>query len=330
MSCLISIAFYVLLAGIVLKIYAKLSMGWCKAKVCLVGKTALVTGGNSGIGYETALHLASRGCRVIIADVVDSESSRKQIVEETGNDNIIYKWIDLGSLQSTRKFAEDIIKTEPRLDILINNAGVAGFSEICSDDGILMDMHINHFGSFLLTHLLVDILKKTPKSRIVFVSSIGAFLHQVNTVEDINRPARFSHKTFKSLLQYNNSKLCNIISARGFAKRLSKHSITVNAAYPGIVCTPIFTSFRNRIGESTWVFKMIKIFTWSFGKSAEEGAQTTLHCAIDKSVEGISGNFFLDCKVFKLPPKVADDDFSEAVWTESEKIVKLSQEEKIQ
>ncbi|XP_017778362.1 PREDICTED: retinol dehydrogenase 14-like [Nicrophorus vespilloides] len=309
-------------------------MGWCRAKVCLVGKTALVTGGNSGIGYQTALHLASRGCRVIIADIVDSESSRKQIVEETGNDNIIYKWLDLGSLQSTRKFAKDIIKTEPRLDILINNAGVAGFAEICSDDGILMDMHINHFGSFLLTHLLVDLLKQTPKSRVVFVSSNMAFLHQLKTAEDINRPSKFNNKDFKTIINYSNSKLCNIISASGFAKRLTKFGITVNAVHPGSVCTEIYNSSRNRLGDCTWIFKIFhlvcNIITWCFGKNAEEGAQTSLHCAIDKSVEGISGKFFFDCKVFKIPPKAADGDFSEAVWAESEKIVKLSQEEKIQ
>ncbi|XP_017778361.1 PREDICTED: retinol dehydrogenase 12-like [Nicrophorus vespilloides] len=323
MSCLITIAF-ILFAGIVLKIYTILSMGWCRAKVCLVGKTALVTGGNSGIGYETALHLASRGCRLIIADVVDSESSRKQIVEETGNDNIIYKWIDLGSLESTRKFAEDIIKTEPRLDILINNAGVAGFPEIY--------MHINHFGSFLLTHLLVDLLKKTPRSRVVFVSSILAFLHQLKTVEDITKPARFYCKSINPLLQYNNSKLCNIIAARGFAKRLSKHGITVNAVHPGLVSTAIFRSAGKRLFDLVFkIFRFVSDTTiWFVGKSAEEGAQTSLHCAIDKSVEEISGQFFSDCKVFKVPPKATDQAFSEAVWTECEKLVKLSQEEKIQ
>ncbi|XP_017769168.1 PREDICTED: retinol dehydrogenase 11-like [Nicrophorus vespilloides] len=333
MYFLITIAFYVLLVGIGLKIYTKLSMGWCRAKVCLVGKTALITGGNSGIGYQTALHLASRGCRVIIADVVDSESSRKQIVEETGNDNIIYKWLDLGSLLSTRKFSEYIVNTEPRLDILINNAGVAGFAEICSDDGILMDMHINHFGSFLLTHLLVDLLKKTPKSRVVFLTSFMAFLHQLKAAEDINSLSKFKNKNINSIINYNNSKLCNIISARGFAERLSKHGIIVNAAYPGVVCTSLFASARNRIGYFTRFFKMFQfigyIILWSFGKSPEEGAQTTLHCAIDKSLEGISGYYFADCKVSKLPTKATDQTFSEAVWTESEKLVKLSQEEKI-
>ncbi|XP_017769165.1 PREDICTED: retinol dehydrogenase 14-like, partial [Nicrophorus vespilloides] len=300
---------------------------------CLVGKTALVTGGNSGIGYETALHLASRGCRVIIADVVDSESSRKRIVEETGNNNIIYKWLDLGSFKSTRAFAKDIINTEPRLDILINNAGVAGFAESYSEDGILMDIHINHFGSFLLTHLLVDLLKKTPKSRVVFLTSFMAFLHQLKEANDINSPSKFKNKNINTVVNYNNSKLCNLISARGFAKRLSKHGITVNAAYPGVVCTPIFNSFKNRIGDFTWFLRIVHfigdILLWSFGKSPEEGAQTTLHCAIDKSVEGISGHYFSNCRVSKIPAKATDEAFSDAVWTISEKLVKLSQEEKI-
>lgn len=335
MCCLMTIAFYLILAGIILKAYTKLSMGWCRANVCLVGKTALVTGGNSGIGYETALHLASRGCRVIIADVADSEASKKRIAEETGNCNIVCKKFDLSSLKSIREFAEDITKSESRLDILINNAGAAGFVDTYTDDGMLKGMQINHFGSFLLTHLLVDILKKTPKSRVIFVSSLMSFLNQLETVEDINRPPKVEDKNRHTLIEYNNSKLCNIISARGFSRRLLKHDITVNVVHPGAVCTAIFSMARGRMGGSSWTSRIGHMVSdssiWMFGKTAVEGAQTTLHCAIDKSVNGVSGQFFSDCKIYwKVPAKAADESFCDAVWAESEKLVKLTAEEKLQ
>lgn len=107
-----------------------------------------------GIGYETALILASRGCRVIIADRKDATKVKEKIIEITQNNDIEVKLLDLTSLQSVRKFAKDITSNEERLDILINNAEVSSLGNKHTDDGLHATMQVNHFGPFLLTHLL--------------------------------------------------------------------------------------------------------------------------------------------------------------------------------
>lgn len=107
-----------------------------------------------GIGFETALLLASRGCRVIIADREDATKSKNKIIELTTNKDVVTKLLDLTSFQSIRKFAKDVNENEERLDILINNAAVGAFGNKHTDDGLHATMQINHFGPFLLTHLL--------------------------------------------------------------------------------------------------------------------------------------------------------------------------------
>lgn len=108
-----------------------------------------------GIGFQVCLMLASRGCRVIIADVANSEESKRKIIEETNNSNIITKHIDLASFKSIREFAEDIVKTETNLDILIHNAGVSVSLPTTTSDGVNKTFQINYYGPFLLTHLLI-------------------------------------------------------------------------------------------------------------------------------------------------------------------------------
>lgn len=108
-----------------------------------------------GLGFQTALVLASRGARVILADKLDGSKAKRKIIEKTHNTNIVTKYLDLASLSSVRKFAQEINASEERLDILINNAGVGTVGNKYTDDGLHPTMQINHLGPFLLTHLLV-------------------------------------------------------------------------------------------------------------------------------------------------------------------------------
>lgn len=110
-----------------------------------------------GIGFQVCLMLASRGCRVIIADVANSEESKLKIIKQTNNPNIISKYIDLGNFKTIREFAEDIIKTEPKVDLLIHNAGVSMTLPIWTGDGVNKTFQINYYGPFLLTHLLIGL-----------------------------------------------------------------------------------------------------------------------------------------------------------------------------
>ncbi|CAG9840601.1 unnamed protein product [Diabrotica balteata] len=311
---------YMILFFLCLFVFCKLTCGRCYSKTCLIGKTAIITGGNSGVGYETALALASRGCRVIIADKDDSSVSRQKIIDESTNQHVISKVLDLRSLASVRKFAENMLRSEPRLDILIMNAGIASNKLIHTDDGIQITMQVNYLGHFLLTFLLLDLMKKSSPSRIIFTSSTGAYfakfsLEDLNPTKDYPRQHRI----------YLNSKLCLILFARYLSMKLKGTNVTVNCVHPGGVRSAIYLR-AFRVEKS--VFPLILGFlTLIFGKSAEEGAQTTLHVACEKSLENVSGKFFIDCISIFLPYQAYDMQLCAKMVELSKTLVKLQPEE---
>ncbi|KAG5890515.1 hypothetical protein JTB14_022748 [Gonioctena quinquepunctata] len=272
-----------------------------------------------GIGYETALGLASRGCRVIIADVVDATNSRNSIISETKNPNIVVKHLDLASLSSVRKFAKDINETEERLDILVNNAG----SNIqYTEDGLQRTMQVNYFGHFLLTHLLVDLLKKSAPSRIIFTSSIMAYLTLLD-LKYLN--AKESNSVVHMAWTYSNSKLCQIVAAKHFAEKLRGTGVTSYSQHPGLVRTSIhWTALKMKFSFWMVISGFIVIF---FGKSIEEGAQTMIYLATDPDVEKYNRSCFWDCRKFFLPLQAYNKKFCEDVWENSSKCVKLRPDE---
>uniref|UniRef100_A0A6P7GDE4 Retinol dehydrogenase 11-like isoform X1 n=1 Tax=Diabrotica virgifera virgifera TaxID=50390 RepID=A0A6P7GDE4_DIAVI len=319
------------IALIVLKFFQKFSAGKVRSLVCLSGKTAIVTGAGSGIGYETALHLASRGCRVILADRKEAAKAKAKIIAITNNSNIETKILDLTSLQSVRKFAKEINSTEERLDILINNARVLSNGNKHTDDGLHSTMQVNHFGPFLLTHLLTDLLKKSAPSRIVFVSSALAFCSNLN-LETLNYPADHPLSIFRQGIIYANSKLANVITANIFAEKLKESGVTSNSLHPGLVNLYLFRKSARFDGLKT-VYRLIRyFFLYIYGKvskTPEEGAQTTLHLALANSVKDITGKHFWDCRVFPTPPGAWNKKFCDDIWEASEKLVNLKPEEKL-
>ncbi|KAK3599446.1 hypothetical protein CHS0354_036462 [Potamilus streckersoni] len=208
------IVIVLLLTG--LKIYFDAGKGICYSNADLTGKTVLITGANTGIGFYTALDLARRNARVILACRSQEKglAAMKKIQESTGNYNIVVKVVDLSLMASVKKFAEKILWEEARLDILINNAGVAGIPKIMTAEGFEMVYATNHFGPFFLTNLLLDLLKKSAPSRIVTVSSIA---HKFGSIELDNLKAE---KSYSQLRFYGNTKLANILFTKELARRL--------------------------------------------------------------------------------------------------------------
>lgn len=151
------------------------SGGRCKTKNRADNKIAIVTGSNTGIGYQTALELARRGARVIIAchDSKDSERAVKKIIQKTKNHQVEFEYVDLADLNSVRSFANKMNANLKKLDILINNAGVMATPYEKSPQGYEMQFAVNYLGHFLLTNLLLNLIKKTPNSRIISVASIA-------------------------------------------------------------------------------------------------------------------------------------------------------------
>lgn len=297
---------------------------FCLSRRRLEGKTVIVSGGTAGIGLEIAKDLAHRGARVIIACPYENEGveARHQIVKETENSDVIFKLLDLSSLESTRHFAEDILNTETRLDILINNAGVGVPTDRRTKDGVHFIIQVNYYGTFLLTILLLPLLKRTGKinepSRIlVTVSSMHWFGGHVDNQE---ANESFFPLLFKIRL-YSSSKLYLLYFSNELAKRLKGWNVVVNNVDPGIVGTKIFYSVNKPIG---FVLSLLSLMLF---KTPWEGAQTTLHVALDRTGGELNDAYFKNCKPDNWSRSSHSGDIIKEVWNESLKLVKLTDKE---
>jgi NAD(P)-dependent dehydrogenase (short-subunit alcohol dehydrogenase family) len=291
----------------------------CRSNVTLKGKTVVITGANTGIGKETALDLATRGARVIMAcrNLIKAEAALKEVVEKSRNKDVVVKHLDLASLKSVRDFAEDINNSEPRLDVLINNAGVAYLAELTkTQDGFEMTMGVNHLGHFLLTNLLLELLKKSAPSRIVIVaSSAHRFVGKELDLENLN-----SELSYSRFYPYFNSKLANILFNKELARHLKGSGVTVNSLHPGVI-----------IGEAellrhfpSFLQTTVSFLTNPFGKTAKQGAQTSIYLAMSEDVEGVSGSYFKDCAVTEPSAPAQDDVMAKKLWDVSQELVGLN------
>ncbi|XP_052010926.1 dehydrogenase/reductase (SDR family) member 13 like 1 [Xyrauchen texanus] len=282
----------------------------------LYGKTVIVTGGNTGIGKATAAAMAMRGARVILAcrSKQRGEEAAQEIKMETGNEGVIFMQLDLASQKSIRSFAEIFLKTEPRLDLLINNAALATPGR--TEDGIGMILAVNHIGPFLLTNLLLDRLKKCAPSRVVNVSSCG---HDLGTIDFdcINSHKRLALGSSDGDLfrAYTHSKLCNVLFNHELAKRLEGTNVTCYSLHPGSVRSELARDINE------WHTRIIKAFVSKFwATDPVSGAQTTLYCALQEGIEHLSGRYFSDCQLVQVKPEARDDGIAKKLWDVSEKL----------
>lgn len=288
----------------------------CNSKARLDGKHVLITGGNTGIGKETAMDLARRGAKVTLAcrDLTRAEAAANDIRRKTGNHNILIRQLDLASLSSVRKFAAEVNEEEQQLDILINNAGIMRCPYWKTEDGFEMQIGTNHFGHFLLTNLLLDLLMKSVPSRIVTVSSLAHTRGKIN-FDDIN-----SEKNYNAGMAYCQSKLANILFSSELAERFKGTGITTYSLHPGVINTELS---RYAIKDSM-VWKVLLVLLKPIMKTPVEGAQTTIYCAIDESLANESGKYYSDCAE-KMPSKEAlNKEDAKRLWVLSEKMVGLS------
>ncbi|KAK9516703.1 hypothetical protein VZT92_024621 [Zoarces viviparus] len=290
--------------------------GVCRSKASLEGKTVLITGGNTGIGKETAVDLAKRGARVILAcrDMDRANRAAEEVKKRSGNDNVIVKKLDLASLQSVRQLAKDVLASEGRLDVLINNAGVMSCPKWQTEDGFEMQFGVNHLGHFLLTNCLLDLLKKSASSRIVTVSSLA---HQRGQIyfDDIHQ-----EKDYRPWKSYAQSKLANVLFTRELAKKLQGTGVTTYSLHPGVI--------RTELGRHFWptmpLWKRVVYTPLMFLiKSPTEGAQTTIYCAVEESLQNESGLYYSDCAPKSAAPQGLDDEAAKKLWDLSASMVGL-------
>lgn len=294
-----------------------LAGGECRSKVRLDGKTVLITGANTGIGKETALDMANRGARVILAcrDMTRARLAADEIRQKSGNGNVVVKKLDLASLQSVRDLAKDVQENEKRLDILINNAGIMMCPKWKTEDGFEMQFGVNHLGHFLLTNCLLDLLKKSAPSRIVIVSSLA---HEKGHIQfdDINLDKDYSREE-----SYRQSKLANVLFCRELAERLQGTGVTVYSLHPGVIRTELGRHLFPTL--ALWK-RMILMPFMMLIKSPWEGAQTTIYCAVDESLANVSGLYYSDCAPKTAAPQAQDDDAAKKLWDLSASMVGLA------
>lgn len=195
----------------------------------------IITGANTGIGKETAIDLARRGGKVYIAcrDPVRGVEALKDIQDKSESTNVYFLQLDLGQMESIRQFTKKFRSAEDQLHILINNAGIMACPRSQTRDGFEAQIGTNHLGHFLLTNLLLDLLKNSAPSRVITVSSLYHIFGFINK-NDLN-----SEKHYWRWLAYAQSKLANILFARELARRLEGTQVTSNALHPGCVNTDL-------------------------------------------------------------------------------------------
>lgn len=245
-------------------------------------KNIIITGATSGIGFETALDLASRGCKIGITwrNTEKGVAVIQQLRQKSGNSNITGYFCDLSSFESIRNCSENIKKDFPVIDVLINNAGTweTRFTE--TGDGIEQMFMVNFLAPVFLTKLLKPQLEKSAEARVINLSSMA---HQFGR---INKEDPECRKKFKHFRAYGNSKLYILLATKMLAEDLSKTAIAVNALHPGVVHTHLFDKFPTLLYSLS---RLIMI-------SVKKGSRTSIFLATDERVAGKTGLYFNRCR----------------------------------
>ncbi len=272
-------------------------------------KTVLITGGNSGIGKYTALGLLREGAEVFIA-CRNKEKAMKAVQDmETLSgvkDQVRALELDLADLNSIESMARSFLSQRPKLDVLINNAGVVTGNFQQTRQGFELQFGVNHLGHFYLTQLLLPALHEASEPRVVNVSSAAYLRGSL----DFNRLRQWPGR-YNGLKAYAQSKLCNVLFTREMARRHPE--IDCNALHPGVVSTAIGSKHMNPLEALAWTLYRL------FMVSPEKGARTSIFLACSPSVSGISGRFFDENQnPRKLASHALSDTLSQRLWTQSE------------
>src|SRR5215203_2355728 len=246
-------------------------------------KICLITGATSGIGRATAMGLANMGASVVMVgrDRDRGEAALAEIKEKSTNASVDLMLADLSSQEEIRRLAEEFKEAYPRLNVLINDAGLFRSERITTADGLEMTFAVNHLAYFLLTNLLLDVLKASAPSRIVNVSS-GEQRNGTIDFDDLQ-----GEKGYKGAKAYSQSKLATVLFTYELARRLEGTGVSANCLHPG---AGIRTNFGSGVSG---VFGFMVRALRPLMKSPEKGAETSIYLASSPEVEGLSGRYFV-------------------------------------
>lgn len=270
----------------------------------------MITGANSGIGKVMALELAKMGANVVMAcrSRERGEQARSEIIKATGSENVKLMMVDLKSMETVRGLVSIFKKRHNELHVLINNAAIVPHGRHITADGLEEQFVVNHLSHFLLTHLLLDVIKASAPSRIINVSS---GIHKMAKMDFENLQGEKKYKAFRI---YGVTKLMNIYFTNELARRLKGTGVTVTSFSPGFCSTQLG---RESSSFSQWFVRHI-------AKSAEKGAQTGVHLAASPELEKVTGKYFVNMKEVKSSSRSYDLEAQKRIWKISEKMTHLT------
>jgi retinol dehydrogenase-12 len=265
-------------------------------------KVVFVTGSTDGIGKQTASELAEMGA-IVLVHARNADRGKTALAALTravpGGKFDLYI-ADFKSFRAIRKMAEEVRKNYQKLDVLINNAATYSETRILTEDGNEMIFQVNHLSHFLLTHLLLDLLKNSDNGRIINVSSVS---HQAARLGLQNLQGE---EYFEGFNAYGCSKLENMLFTMRLAKKLERERITVNALHPGVINTKLLHAAMH--GGLR-------------GETLKAGAATSVYLASSPVVETVSGKYFMNCRMSNPSPNVFDNHLQSRIWDVSEALV---------
>jgi NAD(P)-dependent dehydrogenase (short-subunit alcohol dehydrogenase family) len=276
------------------------------------GKTVLITGASAGIGLQSAIGLAKLGAEVVMVgrDEERTAQAAALVKSQTGNPAISYLIANLSSLKDVRKLAQEFKDKYKKLDVLLNNAGAIFFRRQVSVDGFEMSLALNHLNYFLLTDLLLDMLKTGPAGRIVNVASRAHYRGHVN-FDDLQ-----SQHGYNAMRVYSMSKLMNVLFTYELSRRLRGTNVTANCLHPGFVAS-------NFAVNNGWWVRLGMAFM-SGRISVEEGARCSIFLASSPEVQGVSGKYFnYDLKETRSSDESYDEAVAKRLWDASEKLTAM-------
>jgi NAD(P)-dependent dehydrogenase (short-subunit alcohol dehydrogenase family) len=273
------------------------------------GKTVVITGATSGVGQAAAEKLASMGARIVAVarDRARGEATVASIRKAGPAVDHAIHYADLSRISEMKRVGREITAAEPRIDVLINNAGAAFNKRRVTEDGLELTFATNHIAYFVLTHALVPSIKAAAPSRIVSTSSMTYAWAKLD-LNDLQ-----SEKKFDGMDVYAKSKLANVLFTLELSRRLEGMGVTANCLHPGFV--------KTRLGSEDGGISNVFGISTSGAISPEDGSRTTVYLASSPEVANVSGRYFSNCREEKLKDDARDMELAKRLWDATERIV---------
>jgi NAD(P)-dependent dehydrogenase (short-subunit alcohol dehydrogenase family) len=278
------------------------------------GKVVVITGATSGIGAVAAERLAEMGARIVVVarDKARADALMARLRPPASGKHSVHI-ADLARLADMKRVAADIKAAEPRIDVLINNAGAIFAKRQTTEDGLERTFATNHLAYFVLTNVLLDNLKEASPARIV------------STASDSHRGAKFDWadlqlaQGYTAYAAYQRSKLANILFNRVLARRLTGTGVTANCLHPGFVAS--------RLGDEAggWFAVAVRVAKFVAGKKPTTGADTLIYLASSPEVAGATGGYFEDRRLTRPDRNAENDVWADRLWAETAKLTGVGQ-----